>query len=75
MQLTDSLSEADERRDLLCRLNWLLMSEVWLVTVERRIDMKLLLVERNSCGLMQSKNPRHGIYLAKANLQRENSSA
>lgn len=75
MQLTDSLSEADERRDLLCRLNWLLMSEVWLVTVERRIDMKLLLVERNSCGLMQSKKPRPGMYLAKANLQRENSSA
>lgn len=49
-QLTDSLSETEERRDLplLCRLNWLLMSDVWLVTVERRVDTKLLLVERRS---------------------------
>lgn len=49
-ELTDSLSEAEERRDfpLLCRLNWLLMLEVWLDTVERRVDMKLLLVERRS---------------------------
>lgn len=49
-ELTDSLSEAEERRDfpLLCLLNWPLMSEVWLVTVERRVDMKLLLVERRS---------------------------
>lgn len=75
LQLTDSLSEAEERRDLLCRLNWPLVSDVWLVTVERRIDMKLLLVERSSWGLMQSKKARHGMYLAKANLQRGNSSA
>lgn len=57
---------------MLCCLNWLLMSEVWLVTVERRIDMKLLLVERSSCGLTQSRKPRHGMYLANANLQRGN---
>lgn len=60
---------------MLCRLNWLLMSDVWLDTVERRMDMKLLLVERSSCGLMQSKKPRQGMYLAKANLQRGGSSA
>lgn len=56
---------------LLCRLNWLLMSEVWLVTVERRVDMKLLLVERRSRGWTQSKMPRHGMYLANANLDRD----
>lgn len=55
---------------LLCRLNWLLMSEVWLVTVERRVDMKLLLAERRSRGRMQSKAPRNGMYLASANLYR-----
>lgn len=60
MQLTDSLSETEERRGLLRRPNWPLMSEVWLLTVERRIDMKLLLVERSSCGLTQSRTPRHG---------------
>lgn len=73
LQLTDSLSEAEERRSLLCGRNWLLMSEVWLVTVERRSDMKLLLVDCSWCGLTQSRKPRHGMYLAKANLQRENS--
>lgn len=56
---------------LLCRLNWLLMLEVWLDTVERRVDMKLLLVERRSRLRMQSKMPRHGMYLAKANLDRD----
>lgn len=75
MQLTDSLSEAEERRGLLGRLNWPLMSDVWLLTVERRMDMKLLLVERNSCGPMQSRKPRHGMYLARADLQRGRSSA
>lgn len=73
LQLTDSLSEAEERRGLLCGRNCPLMSEVWLVTVERRSDMKLLLVDCSSCGLIQSKKPRHGMYLAKANLQKENS--
>lgn len=75
-ELTDSLSEAEESRDLavLCRLNWLLMSEVWLVTVERRVDMKLLLVERRSRGWTQSKTPRHGMYLANAILQRQTDS-
>lgn len=56
---------------VLCRLNWLLMSEVWLVTVERRVDTKLLLVERRSRGRTQSSTPRHGMYLANAILQRE----
>lgn len=72
-ELTDSLSETEERRDLplLCRLNWLLMSEVWLVTVERRVDMKLLLVERRSRWRTQSRTPRHGMYLANANLDRD----
>lgn len=51
---------------VLCRLNWLLMSEVWLVTVERRVDTKLLLVERRSRGRTQSSMPRHGMYLANA---------
>lgn len=73
LQLTDSLSEAEERRGLLWARNCPLMSEVWLVRVERRSDMKLLLVDCSSCGRIQSKKPRHGMYLAKANLQRENS--
>lgn len=69
-ELTHSLSEAEERRDLLLlwHLSWLLMSEVWLVTVERRVDKKLLLVERRSRWWTQRRTPRHGMYLAKANL-------
>lgn len=51
------------------------MSELWLVTVERRMDMKLLLVERSSCGLTRSSRPRHGMYLANANLQTDQSAA
>lgn len=76
MELTDSLSEAEERRDLplLCRLNWLLMSEVWLVTVERRVDTKLLLLERRSRCRTHSNMPRHGMYLANANLYRDTES-
>lgn len=68
--LTDSLSEAEERRDF--PLGWCLKcplrSEVWLVTVERRVDTKLLLVERRSCWRTHSSTPRHGMYLANASL-------
>lgn len=68
---TDSLSEAEERRDFL--LAWCrkgpLRSEVWLVTVERRVDTKLLLAERRSRWRTHSSTPRHGMYLAKASLQ------
>ncbi|KAG7280282.1 hypothetical protein CRUP_026823 [Coryphaenoides rupestris] len=53
---TDSLLEAEERRNFL-----VLTSEVWLVTVERRVDMKLLLAERRSPGATHSRLPRHGI--------------
>lgn len=67
--LTDSLSEAEERRGL-CGLKWPLVSEVWLVTVERRSDMKLLPAERSSWGRMHSSTPRHGTYFANASLQR-----
>ena len=70
---TDSLSEAEERRDLtvLVRRKRSLMSEVWLVTVERLVDMKLLSVERRSRLRTHSNTPRHGRYLAMSILIRE----
>lgn len=70
---TDSLSEAEERRDLtaLVQCKRSPMSEVWLVTVDRRVDMKLLLVDRRSRLRTHSKNPRHGMYLAMAILKTE----
>ena len=68
---TDSLSEAEERRDLtvLVRCKRSPMSDVWLVTVDRRVDMKLLLVDCRSRLRTHSKNPRHGMYLAMAILK------
>lgn len=62
---TDSLSETEERRSLLLR--WLLFSEDWLVTVKRRVDMKLLLAKRSLVGTHRI-TPRHGMYLAMADL-------
>ncbi|TNN45493.1 hypothetical protein EYF80_044310 [Liparis tanakae] len=51
--------------------SWLPLSEVWLVTVERRVDMKLLLAERRSRGGTRSRMPRNGMYFANAILHGE----
>ena len=56
---------------VLVRLKLWLMSEDWLVTVERRVDMKLLLKERSSRGRTHNRAPRQGMYLARANLGTE----
>lgn len=64
---TDSLSDTEDRGVLLFWRMLLPGSETWLVTVERRVDIKLLLVKR-SPWRTHSSAPRHGIYLAKADL-------
>lgn len=68
--LTDSLSEAEESRDLplLVLQNCPDISEDWLVTVERRVDIKLLWNEWRSRLGTHNSTRRHGMYFAMANL-------
>lgn len=68
--LTDSLSEAEESRDLpvLVLRNCPDISEDWLVTVERRVDIMLLWNEWRSRLGTHNSTRRHGMYFAMANL-------
>lgn len=65
--LTDSLSDTEDKRVFPARCR-LLVSEDWLVKVERRVDIKLLLLNRSLRGT-HSRTPRHGIYFAMADLK------
>lgn len=67
---TDSLSDTEDSRGFPARCRLLLVSEEWLVTVERRVDIKLLLVNLSLWGT-QSRTPRHGMYFAIADLRIE----
>lgn len=69
--LTDSLSDTEDKRAFPAWCTLQLVSEDWLVKVERRVDIKLLLINRSLRGT-HSSTPRHGMYFAMADLgQRE----
>lgn len=67
--LTDSLSDTEDNRVFPARCMLLLVSEDWLFKVERRVDIKLLLLNRSLRGT-HSSTPRHGIYFAIADLKK-----